>query len=120
MGNVNHTYADGGILTGNSSDGKVLIIPEGRGLAVAELDIKWRRYPKADKAIQARKAATLWANYFYSTATAKVFVDMGSISPADPDGRGTIFLGGTITHHFTVRENMPAPVPAASLFGGGR
>ena len=120
MGNVNRTYADGGRVTGSSSEGKVLIIPEGRGLAVAELDIKWRHYPKADKAIQARKAAALWANYFYRAATAEVFVDMGSISPSDPDGKGGIFLGGKRTHDFTVLEDLPEPVPAASLFGGGR
>ncbi|MDR4533236.1 hypothetical protein [Glutamicibacter sp. PS] len=99
--------------------GKVRIIPVGRAHHVAELDIKWRHYPKADKAIQARKAAALWARAFYKSAKGDVFVEMGTISPDTAEGKGAIHVGSTQTHYFVVIDDLPTPVPAGALFDAG-
>ncbi|MHC6176214.1 hypothetical protein [Glutamicibacter sp. X7] len=99
--------------------GKVRVIPAGRAHHVAELDIKWRRYPKSDKAIQARKAAALWARNFYKSAKGEVFVEMGTISPDTAEGKGSIHVGKMQTHYYVVIDDLPDPVPVADLFTEG-
>lgn len=101
--------------------GKVRIIPEGKAHHVAEMAIKWKRYPKSDKAKEARKAAALWARNFYRTAKGAVFVDPGTISPDTAEGEGKILVGQMKTHYYVVIDDVPAPVAVADLFSeGGR
>lgn len=97
--------------------GKVLIVPVGHGKASAEVSIKWRDSPRADKAIQARKGAALWANDFYKSEGG-VFVEMGTISPSDPDGKGSINVHGVKTHEIAVLEDRPKPVEALEVLDG--
>ena len=81
------------------------------------LDMDYRPYPKADKAIQAKKAVALWAGY--ALRSRRVVIDTGTITPASPDGTGTIVVDGEELYIFAVVDKNPLPRPVSALYAAG-
>ncbi|WP_313813018.1 hypothetical protein [Glutamicibacter sp.] len=107
--------------------GKVLIIPtpevagsfnRTRGKhASHKFDVEWTEYPKAECAKQIQKVVQTWANRKYLGR--KVIVDQGTMRELGVDGVGTLFVDGIKYAEITAFIQLPEPVAAASLFGGG-
>lgn len=98
-------------------EGRVLIIPRGQHEHSAKLTAFWDADSKADRARQAKKAATAWARNKYRGNA--VYVDTSSILKEGDDGAGVLFVNGIEYAKVTSFVYVPKPVDVASLFDGG-
>lgn len=96
--------------------GRVSVYPMKKLLPSAVIDVEWQRYPKSDRPKVAAEAVLRVMRPVYPTA--KLIADKGNLRDLGEGGRGLLNVNGQDLAYFTAVE-VPAPVPAASLFDGG-
>lgn len=98
-------------------EGRVTVHPIGSARPSAVLEVSWVQYPRSARARAAVKAVIQRMRPIYLGQ--KMVVEAGDIGIRGDEGRGTINVNGKDVAHFSAVV-LPPPVPAASLFGGGR
>ncbi|MGP9489652.1 hypothetical protein ACT3UD_16990 [Glutamicibacter sp. 287] len=95
----------------------VRVHPVRSGKVSETFHIQHQPYPKGDRAKQAVKVVSKWAAR--QDLGANVVVEAGSLTEKGEEGFGRINLNGVTIAQFSVLEELPAPVPLASLLDGG-
>lgn len=97
----------------------VTIHPERSAKASATLHIEHQDSPKSARAKEAVKAVTKWARHLPIYRGRDVVVEAHTLIIDGEDGEGKVNVDGATVSRFSVVRELPEPVPAESLFGGG-
>lgn len=97
-------------------NGRVSVYPVKKLKPSAVIDVQWDRYPKSDRPKVAAEAVLRVMRPVYPTAN--LVADKGNLRDLGEEGRGLLNVNGQDLAYFTAVE-VPAPVPAASLFDSG-
>lgn len=96
----------------------VRVHPVRSGKVSETFHIEYKPYKTGDRAKMAVAAVKKWAAWKHGGAN--VEVEVGTLIEKGDEGSGRISLNGVTIAQFSATDEIPAPVPAASLFGGGR
>lgn len=96
----------------------VRVHPVRSGKVSETFHIEYKSYKTGDRAKMAVAAVKKWAMWKHGGAN--VEVEVGTLIEKGDEGSGRISLNGVTIAQFSALDEMPAPVAAASLFGGGR
>lgn len=97
--------------------GRVSVYPLKKLTPSAVIDVEWQDSPKSERPKVAADAVLKVMRQVYPTQT--LIADKGDLREKGEAGRGLLNVNGVDLAYFTA-VTIPEPVPAASLFGGGR
>ncbi|WP_461634983.1 hypothetical protein [Glutamicibacter soli] len=97
--------------------GRVSVYPLKKLTPSAVIDVEWQEYPKSDRPKVAAEAVLRVMRQVYPSQT--LIADKNDLRDKGEAGRGLLNVDGVDLAYFTA-VTIPEPVPAASLFGGGR